>query len=239
MKGLLNHIFIKGLCSLLLCSMQSRAQSFNVSPLTVRGFAENIISVSVDNWDCGQIQVRTDNGKMKKVGACRYMLIPQRLGVANITVSKVQNGAVIDLGARALKVDGTSQAARVESNEEYTAYKSGKEQKPKGPRFEASFSGKVSGELKRRVSFKNRKITLLSDDSKVLASAEIVSFRLVLINGDVLQYEKQLETDELDTESVQAILRQKDNVKILFTGIRVRYQGKLILLKDIEFELKS
>lgn len=239
MKGLLNHIFIKGLCSLLLCSLQSRAQSFNVSPLTVRGFAENIISVSVDNWDCGQIQVRTDNGKMKKVGACRYMLIPQRLGVANITVSKVQNGVVIDLGARTLKVDGTSQAARVESNEEYTAYKSGKEQKPKGPRFEASFSGKVSGELKRRVSFKNRKITLLSDDSKVLASAEIVSFRLVLIYGDVLQYEKHLESDELDIESLQAILKQKDNVKILFTGIRVRYQGKLILLKDIEFELKS
>lgn len=239
MKGFLNHIFIKGLCSLLLCSLQSRAQSFNVSPLTVRGFAENIISVSVENWDCGQIQVRTDNGKMKKVGACRYMLIPQRLGVANITVSKVQNGAVIDLGAKTLKVDGTSQAARVESNEEYTAYLSGKEQKPKGPRFEASFSGKVSGELKRRVSFKNRKITLLSDDSKVLASAEIVSFRLVLIYGDVLQYEKHLESDELDTESVQAILKQKDNVKILFTGIRVRYQGKMILLKDIEFELKS
>lgn len=239
MKGGLNHIFIKGLCSLLLFSMQSRAQSFNVSPLTVRGFAENIISVSVDNWDCGQIQVRTDNGKMKKVGACRYMLIPQRLGVANITVSKVQNGVVIDLGARVLKVDGTSQAARAEAAEEYTAYRSGKEQKPEGPRFEASFAGKVSGELKRRVAFKNRKITLLSDDSKALAYARIVSFRLVLIDGDVLQYEKRLDTDELDTESLQAILRQKDNLKILFTGIRVRYQGKLILLKDIEFELKS
>jgi len=238
MKGRLNHIFIKGLC-LLLFSMQSRAQSFNVSPLTVRGFAENIISVSVDNWDCGQIQVRTDNGKMKKVGACRYMLIPQRLGVANITVSKVQNGAVIDLGARTLKVDGTSQAARAEANGQYSYSKSGKEKKPEGPRFEASFSGKVSGELKRKIAFKNKKITLLSDDSKVLASAEIVSFRLVLIDGDVLAFEKFLEADALDTEMVQAILRQKDNTKILFTGIRVQYQGKLILLKDIEFVLKS
>ncbi|RYD97939.1 MAG: hypothetical protein EOP54_09265 [Sphingobacteriales bacterium] len=233
----MNHIF-KGLCSLLLFSMQSRAQSFNVSPLTVRGFAENIISVSVDNWDCGQIQVRTDNGKMKKVGACRYMLIPQRMGAANITVSKVQNGVVIDLGARTLKVDGTSQAARVETSGTYTG-KPGKEKKPEGPRFEASFAGKVSGDLKRRIAFKNKKITLLSDDSKALSSAEIVSFRLVLINGDVLVYEKQLESDELDTETVQAILRQKDNAKILFTGIRVRYQEKLILLKDIEFELKS
>lgn len=238
MKGWWNHIFIKGLCSLLLFSMQSRAQSFNVSPLAVRGFAENIISVTVDNWDCGQIQVRTDNGKIKKVGACRYMLIPQRLGVANITVSKVQNGAVIDLGACTLKVDGTSQAARAETNGPY-AGKPGKEKQPEGPRFEASFSGKVSGELKRRIAFKNKKITLLSDDAKVLASAKIVAFRLVLIDGDVLAYEKQLESDELDTETVQAILRQKDNTKILFTGIRVRYQGKMILLKDIEFVLKS
>ena len=238
MKGWLNHIFFKGLCSLLLFSMQSRAQSFNVSPLTVRGFVENIISVSVDNWDCGQIQVRTDNGKMKKVGACRYMLIPQRLGVANISVSKVQNGAVIDLGARTLKVDGTSQAARAEATGLYNT-KPGKAKKPEDPRFEASFAGKVSGELKRRIAFKNKKITLMSDDAKVLASAEIVSFRLVLIDGDVLAYEKKLEADELDRETVQAILRQKDNAKILFTGIRVRYQGKLILLKDIEFVLKS
>lgn len=238
MKVWLNHIFFKGLCSLLLFSMQSRAQSFSVSPLTVRGFAENIISVNVDNWDCGQIQVRTDNGKMKKVGACRYMLIPQRLGVANISVSKVQNGAVIDLGSRPLKVDGISQAARAEATEPYNT-KSGKVKKPEGPRFEASFAGKVSGTLNRRTAFKNKKVILLSDDNKVLANAAIVSFRLVLIAGDVLAYEQLLESDELDKEAVQAILRQKDNTKILFTGIRVRYQGKLILLKDIEFELKS
>ncbi|OJV51868.1 MAG: hypothetical protein BGO31_08750 [Bacteroidetes bacterium 43-16] len=239
MKGLLHDKFIKGLCFLLLFSMQSWAQSFNVSPGVVRGFAENIISVSIEGWDCGQIQVRTDNGKMKKVGACRYMLIPQRLGIANITVSKVQNGAVIDLGVKALTVDGTSQAARVEPAGNYGTSRPGKEKVPQGPRFEASFAGKVSGELRRRVSFKNRKIILLSDDSKALTAASIVSFRLVLISGDVLQYEKFLESDELDTESLQTILRQKDNVKILFTGIRVRYQGKLILLKDIEFELKS
>ncbi len=237
MNRLNKWILLQGLCVMLVG--QALAQSFNVSPGVVRAFAENTISVKIDNWDCAQMQVRTDNGKIKKISDCKYALIPQRLGAVNISVSKVQNGAVIDLGIKRLTADGKSTAARAPEN--YS--------EPKGsitkslakeviPLFQVSFNGRMSGELKRRLHFKNRKLDLLCEDSKALEWASIEAFRIVVIKGDVMEFEKMIDGDTIDTETLMLLLRQKDSRQLLFTGIRIKYKGKSYLIKDIEFEIK-
>lgn len=233
------RIILLGLCLMLLAQEQLWAQSFAVSPGTVRAFAENTISVRIDDWDCGQMQVRTDNGKIKKVGECRYLLIPQRLGAVNISVSKVQNGAVIGLGEKRLIADGKSLAARVSGPVATDKTAKATASKEVLPLFQVSFNGRMSGELRRRSHFKDPKLNLLCEDAKALQLASIESFRIVVVKGDVLEYEKLIEGDTIDTEALMVLLKQKENRLLLFTGIRIKYKGKQYLVKDIEFELKS
>ena len=224
---------------MLLTQEQLWAQSFAVTPVTVRAFAENTISVRIDGWDCGQMQVRTDNGKIKKIGDCRYLLIPQRLGAVNISVSKVHNGAVIHLGEERLTADGKSLAARVSGPVATGGSTKVAADKEVLPLFEVSFNGRMSGELRRRSHFKVPKLNLLCEDAKALQQASIESFRIVVIKGDVMEYEKSIEGDTIDMDALMVLLKQRENRRLLFTGIRVKYKGKQYLVKDIEFELKS
>lgn len=237
-KLVLHRIIFLGLCLLLFCQKPLWAQSFSVSPGVVRAFAENTLSVKIEGWDCANMQVRSDNGKIKKIGDCKYLLIPQRVGAVNILVSKVQNGAVIDLGERRLTADGKSVAARA-TEVVYNSKESTKTPKEVLPLFQVSFNGKMSGELKKRVHFKNKHLDLLCEDSKALEQASINRFRVVLIKGDIMVFEKIIEGDALDAASLMEIVKQKEGCQLLFTGIIVNYRGRQLLVKDIEFDLRS
>ncbi|HTO15814.1 MAG TPA: hypothetical protein VLZ83_08585 [Edaphocola sp.] len=215
----------------------SIGQSFSVEPNEVQAFSENIIYVKIDGYSCDQMQVRTDNGKIKKVANCKYLLIPQRLGSTNITVSKVINNNVIDIGVKKLLSSGKNLAySNIKNNHYYSntiPYKATKDE----PTFQVIFAGRDGGKIRKNIFSKNNMLTLLSDDPKALKEARISSWRLVVLNNDLKDWDQFMPTEYLDKESQLTLLTTKGEKKIIFSEIRVYYKNEFILLPDIIFEL--
>ena len=80
-------------------------------------------------------------------------------------------------------------------------------------------------------------LTLLSDDPKALKEARISSWRLVVLNNDLKDWDQFMPTEYLDKESQLNLLTTKGEKKIIFSEIRVYYKNEFILLPDIIFEL--
>jgi hypothetical protein len=229
-----NIIFGLGLC--LFLSHDIKAQSFTVSPTSVKAFSENYLMVKIEGWDCEQMQVRTDNGKIKKVGPCKYLLIPQRVGKANISVSKVQAGVVVDLGSKIINAEGRSLA----SNTNNTT-KEGKVIGSQGlgqPLFQVSYNGQVEGVLRRRFDFKKNKLALLCSDNNALATAQIVSYTAQVIVEDEMIHEQDLTSDALDAATIKIIQLQTRPTLLRIASIKIKFKGKILLIKDLEFEIK-
>lgn len=228
-----------GLCLLLLLPTLLQAQSFTVSPNKVSAFTENPLQVKIEAWDCEQMQVRTDNGKMKKVGPCKYILIPQRIGQANISVSKVQGGVVVDLGSKVIIAEGRSLAA-VRANKDKVNVESNSKLalEPEPPLFQATFNGQADGILRKRFDFKKNKLLLLCADNKALVGAAILSFNAQLIVGDEMVYDQEIKGDAMDLATIRAIQLQSGPTLLRIASIEVKSKGKILKLKDLEFEIK-
>ncbi|HRP88658.1 MAG TPA: hypothetical protein PKX92_01330 [Edaphocola sp.] len=212
-------------------------QAFSVQPNEVTAFSENIIYVNIKDWDCDAIQVRTDNGKLKKVAACKYVLIPQRLGVTHITLSKVSNGKVTDIGISTLMAGGKNLSySNTEKNSYYpnkTVYKPAKNE----PTFQVVIAGREGGKIKNRFFSKNNMLTLLSDDAQALKEAKIASWRLIVLNNDIKDWDEFMPSEFLNQEAQLKLFKTQTSKKIIFSEIRIFYKNKFILLPDMEFEL--
>lgn len=217
------------------------SQSFSVSPSVVKTFTENRIQVSVDGWDCNQIQVRTDNGKIKKISDCSYMLIPQRVGLVTIDVSKVKNGVVTELGSRKLTAQGTdytrgNKDIKVQSTpiQEHSNFV----KKSADPVFQVIFANRDSGTLQARKLLKEGKLDLLSDNTSALKSAKIIAFRITLMKADRLEFDRWFTTDELDNETLRILSKVTEDRKLIISSIKVQYEGNIIAVQNLEFKLR-
>lgn len=219
------------------------AQQFTVSPDQVTVMAENAIAVRIESCDCNAMQVRSDNGKIKRTGDCLYKLIPLWEGVANITVSRVEpSGKVVDVGIKSLIVTsrkGYKAGTAPKSNGGGHRAEPSKPKAPPEPVFTVTLAGRGEGVLRIPHHLKNAQLQLLSDQEQVLNQARIEIFTVNILEGDVLLFEKTINGNSLDKESVLQIFQQNNGNRLLLSGIKVRYNGKLYAVKDIIFDLKK
>ncbi len=89
-----NILIIFVCCLAPLCAKGQKVAIASMKQNVVFEGVANPLTIMVENCDCGQIQVKTDNGFLKKYDNCSYDYTPARLGMAQILVTcrgKTQN----------------------------------------------------------------------------------------------------------------------------------------------------
>lgn len=229
------YLFLSMLCPSLLITLQLRAQQFSVYPTTAKIIKETTITVKIDNWNCSQMQVRTDNGKLRKVADCKYILIPLRVGSANISVSKVMSdGAIIDLGSKKITTVG-QQTEIINANTSDNIKLKNDE-----PVFDVRFANKQNNEeIWKEIFLKSNSLSLHCSDEKLIAKSSIVAYDIIILEGDISVYTKQIFNNKISYDIVDFIFKSKANLKVLFANVIIKNNGKLINVPNLILNIKK
>lgn len=230
--------------TLLLFVVNVQAQTFWVEAPNdqVTMGVENYIYVRVDGVSCGAMQVRSDNGKIKKTADCKYLLIPQRGGITNISVSKVVGRSVIDLGYRALPTVGYMAKKNSANRDTYYSFKksnvsAGKEQSMEKPIV--LFAGKNSGSLRKNIAEIQLGLILDRKYFMDVTKIRIASYNVVIQENDVILFSKYLKSPTFDEEVKTAIKEMKPGTQLIFREIQCILPNSAPLqLESISFDIK-
>ena len=203
---------------------------------------ENYIYVRVDGVPCGSMQVRSDNGKIKKTADCKYLLIPQRGGITNISVSKVVGNNVIDLGYRALPTLGYVAKKSGQNNDTYYSFKKNESVKDLSTptvKPEVLFAGKNSGVLRKSVA--ELQLGLILDKKYVMdiSKIRIASYNVVIQENDMVLFSKYLKSPTFDEEVKTAIKEMKPGCQLIFREIQcILPNNAPMQLAPLSFDIK-
>lgn len=233
--------YINSIIALLCCSMTTVwAQDFKVTcPRNyVIATTENIIQTKVDNISCNNILVRTDNGKLKKIGDCTYILIPVRTGECNIAISKVVNGAVIDLGTKAFKVVSEKNAGGMASEKGSKAAKQ-KDEAPPITKPKLMMAGLKGGDLRKPLLLKQKGLNLEETPEVKSGKLKLISYEILILENDERIFSKKMTSAAFDAEVLSALKQLKQEHMLLFINVKCQYDNKTIKLDDLIFDLKN
>jgi len=232
--------YINSIIGLLCCSLTTIwAQDFKVTcPRNyVVATTENIIQVKVDNISCNNIQVRTDNGKLKKIGDCTYILIPLRTGDCNIAISKVVGGNVIDLGISKFKSVNEKSAGSFAS--EKSGKGKSKEEAPPVAKPKLLLGGQSGGDIRKLVVQKQKSLSLEETPEVKSGKMKLVSYEILILEDEERIFSKKMTTAAFDEEISTAFKQLKNGHMLLFINVKCQYDNKIIKLDDLIFDLKN
>lgn len=233
--------YINSIIGLLCCSITTIwAQDFKVTcPRNyVVATTENIIQTRVDNISCNNILVRTDNGKLKKIGDCTYILIPLRAGDCNIAISKVVNGNVIDLGTRAFKVVSEKNAGNMASEKGNKTAKQ-KDDAPPIAKPKLMLAGLKGGDIRKLILQKQKGLNLEETPEVKSGKLKLSSYEVLILENDERIFSKKMTDSEFDADIISAFKQLKPGYMLLFINVKCQYDNKTIKLDDLIFDLKN
>lgn len=232
-KYILTTLLLLGL------SMAARAQDFKVTcPKNyVVATTENLIQVKVENVSCSNIQVRSDNGKLKKIGECTYILIPLRTGNCNISVSKMIGNDLIDIGVKTFKSVSDKAAANERNSSSGTTRTKEAEQLIVKPKI--YFAEKESGELRKSQLQKQNGLRLENTPDVASNKLKLASYQVMIIHNEESIFAHKVNGPVFDEEVISALKQLRQGQMLLFTDIKCTHEGKIISLKDLIFDIKN
>ena len=102
-------------CCLIIYNLQAQAVAVEITRnnLMYAGL-NNYLTIAVENTDCSQIWVKTDNGIIRKASSdCNYECIPKYMGVATLFIYKLENKDTVLLEEWKYRVKPIKGEARV------------------------------------------------------------------------------------------------------------------------------
>lgn len=217
-----------------------RAQDFKV--VCPRNYViatnENIIQVRVDNTSCDNVQVRTDNGKLKKIGDCTYILIPLRTGDCNIAVSKVAGGQEVHLGVRSFKSVNDKSAGNMASEKTNVTAKK-KEALPSIVKPKLLFAGKTGGDIRKMIVLKQTGLSLEETPEVKSGKLKLISYEVMILENEERIFTKKMSGPDFDPEIQDAFKQLRQGYMLLFINVKCRYDDRIIGLDDLIFDLKN
>ncbi|RQO32312.1 hypothetical protein DBR32_01495 [Taibaiella sp. KBW10] len=197
---------------------------------------ENLIQVRVDNVACGNIQVRSDNGKLKKIGECTYILIPLRIGECNISVSRMMGNELVEIGVKTFK----SVSEKSGGNHQNGATASRKKEvevpvvKPK-----ILFADKNGGDLRKMLVLRQNSLVLEKTEGVAAGKVKLVSFQVMVLDKEESIFTRKINGTVFDEDVMAALKQLRQGQMLLFTDIKCSFEGKIISLNDLIFDIKN
>ena len=226
---------------LLLCSLTTAwAQDFKVTcPRNyVIATSENLIQARVDNISCNNIQVRTDNGKLKKIGDCTYILIPLRAGECNISISKVVGGTVVDVGTTTFRSVSEKSAGNM-ATEKGSKKARTVEEVPLVAKPKLTMGGLKGGDIRKMIVQRQKGLNLEETPEVKSGKLKLASYEVLILDGDERIFSKRMKEAAFDEDVLNALKQLKSGHMLLFINVKCEYNNKTIKLDDLIFDLKN
>ncbi|MBN1182059.1 MAG: hypothetical protein JXB49_07215 [Bacteroidales bacterium] len=174
---------------------------------------QNPLSVMVENTDCRDLIVTTNNGILKGE-RCNYYLQPAHVGEARVTIVKIMDNDTILIGSSMLKVILT-------------------------PDPTAKVAGKSGGDIIRNALVAQNWITAELDDFDFENRFKVKSYSVVINKGEEVTFTGNYQENAITNELKEAFRNTRILDKVKFENIVVEgNDGKEREIKDIEFTIR-
>ena len=237
--------------SLIVCLLTTFAtwsQEFSVQTTRVGEVIygmENKIAIT-SSVNCKSLLVRSDNGKITKMGECQYSLIPVRTGAVNITIGLIERGdeiiytqtfQSIPFKYAPPSVSDRNQNEWVASTPTTNTNKPAAKPQPQG-KLRAHLFGKFGGSISK--SHLRNVFTLNAGyvNGFNLSSSDILSYHVSIERNNAVIYNRMNYQADFSTDLATAMTSVQKGDKIFITKIMVKeVTGIETRLGSIMFEI--